>query len=866
MGRLLALGLSALLALGARAGAQDGVDWTTVDPGVLNGRLRDGELSEVELEEAERQFERLEEREPARANFFLYRILRARSEARAGSPDELPLLERAIERALAVDPTRPPNGGLARMAHRWMQLHRGRLPPRELEGFLRRMVGAIQPHAVERPPLVYALVDQVQSQGRYEEALTLLDAAEAEMADHAPADGRERAFWEQSSVALGGMRGLVELRLGVPDRAADRIRTAFEHESRLAEVGGDVNPGYLIAAYQNLSAFWKAVDRDAEALARLDDLLGREELFAVHPALRPQVWMDVADAHLELRFEGEEHLGAAGEWLAEALAHPELRGVERLRAHALSANLALVEERTNDAAFHLEAARVILDATGEAAGRATHPRDLAKVVALELRLARLEERVEDVGGLVVELRDALERVREEWLALPELPGGIGPLRYSDDLLALGELVRGTAELEGAAAGLGVLARMQGTGGVARALGRGEASAREIAEALVPDGGGLLIVFPQKDVLLAFEVDTEGVRFRSAPTDADLRRVARRFGRALSENPSRLSRSQGDRRRETLRDDGALLARILLDGLPPWRRVAIVGQGLLGDLPFEALPAPEGGYFGLARALSYAPSLPGGVALAERPARVHAQDLVLLTNAELSSAARALLGDAAPVAMSAAEVRRLVAGFGEVATLLGEGATLAAFAEAGPATVQHVFAHGVHDYDEPVPAGLALTAAGGGDGIARRADVLSLELGELVVFAACGSGAGPERYGDPGSAHLGGAALIAGARTVVLPHATVDQRATYELGVAAHAGLLDGLAVDDAVRRARVEAVEAGYDDPYFWAQMHVLGVAGDPLFAPVEEGGAGGPSSCWRSSLAPVAIAAWARRRRAGER
>ena len=155
---------------------------------------------------------------------------------------------------------------------------------------------------------------------------------------------------------------------------------------------------------------------------------------------------------------------------------------------------------------------------------------------------------------------------------------------------------------------------------------------------------------------------------------------------------------------------------------------------------------------------------------------------------------------------------------------------------------HVLTHGVFDRGRERPSGLVLSPDAGdaqASGLFWCAGAEALPAcSPLVVLTACGSAAGPERVGDAGASHFGGAFLRRGACAVVLSHDDLAHEATVALMETFHVELAGGASPAEALRAARAElATSSRWRDPFYRDLIHATGLAHVAPFA-----GARGPA------------------------
>jgi CHAT domain-containing protein len=105
--------------------------------------------------------------------------------------------------------------------------------------------------------------------------------------------------------------------------------------------------------------------------------------------------------------------------------------------------------------------------------------------------------------------------------------------------------------------------------------------------------------------------------------------------------------------------------------------------------------------------------------------------------------------------------------------------------------------------------------------------------DLVVLSACETGRGQEVEGE-GLVGLSRALQYAGARSIVASQWKVADRSTAELMVAFHRALRQGLAKDEALRRAMAHVRgNPATSHPYYWAPFVLVGDSDNSLLASV---------------------------------
>ena len=113
--------------------------------------------------------------------------------------------------------------------------------------------------------------------------------------------------------------------------------------------------------------------------------------------------------------------------------------------------------------------------------------------------------------------------------------------------------------------------------------------------------------------------------------------------------------------------------------------------------------------------------------------------------------------------------------------------------------------------DPTPGFLTLT------------EVMNLKLNtELVALTACSTGVGEQVTGE-GVMGLGRAFQYAGARGVLMSLWNVDEVSTVWLIERFFGYLQQGKNTLEALRLARAEVRQAGYEHPFFWAPFILVG-------------------------------------------
>ncbi len=249
-------------------------------------------------------------------------------------------------------------------------------------------------------------------------------------------------------------------------------------------------------------------------------------------------------------------------------------------------------------------------------------------------------------------------------------------------------------------------------------------------------------------------------------------------------------------------------------------LAVVPDGPLWSLPFQALVQPDGRHVIEARAVFYAPSL-----------------TVLLESARnrrVSSGRKTLLAMGDPeldLANAAQEVTAVGRLYGaSSAVLTGANASESKWKALAPThEILHLAAHGVLNTTNPLYSYILMRAGNGEDGYIEAREILDLNLNaSLVVLSACETGRGGFRYGE-GVVGLSWALMVAGAPATVVSQWKVDSAGTTEFMLAFHRALRQGTSRPFAGKAAALRSAalrlsaDSAYRHPYYWAGFALVG-------------------------------------------
>ncbi len=250
-------------------------------------------------------------------------------------------------------------------------------------------------------------------------------------------------------------------------------------------------------------------------------------------------------------------------------------------------------------------------------------------------------------------------------------------------------------------------------------------------------------------------------------------------------------------------------------------LAIVPDGPLWSLPFQALLQPNGRHVIEDKAVFYAPSFTVLVEMvrSRKPVLQGARTLLAMGDPQVK------LGSAA---REVAALGRLY-GSGSV-TLTGTAASESQWKALAPQhRILHLATHGVLNSANPLYSYVLLSPGQGEDGIVEAREILDLDLkAELVVLSACETGRGGFRHGE-GLVGLSWALMVAGSPASLVSQWKVNSASTTDLMLAFHRALkqhsvtgLGGKA--GALRAASLQIMKSvEFRHPFYWAGFVLVG-------------------------------------------
>ena len=334
----------------------------------------------------------------------------------------------------------------------------------------------------------------------------------------------------------------------------------------------------------------------------------------------------------------------------------------------------------------------------------------------------------------------------------------------------------------------------------------------------------------------FALTREQVRYFPLAPAATLEGAAHRLRPFLERRPRLMDRA-------ALAASSQALFAHLIAPLEPLLKgktsLAIVADGLLQSIPFDALQSTSGQYLMERFTIRYAPSASALLALERRGRRRPAPSRALLALADAngaggsgnepsqlrSGADRWKLG---PLPFSRAEVREAARAWVPSPSVVYMGP------EANESALKreklddfraiHFAVHGLLDDTQPRFSALALAPADAEDGLLQMHEIRRLRLNaNVVILSACESGLGQRVTGE-GVVGLAHAFLTAGAQSVLATLWRVDDQSSAQLMGGFHRSLARQGSAAQALRQAKLGLLrDAATSHPFYWAGFVLTG-------------------------------------------
>lgn len=463
----------------------------------------------------------------------------------------------------------------------------------------------------------------------------------------------------------------------------------------------------------------------------------------------------------------------------------------------------------------------------------------AEILAQHVRLARLCGRpAEELEAARVALDQVAMELFAKWKQWPIRAGGVSSFQFSARREILGALL----DVDGALLAKDVwpsvaLKHVEAAfslGSLSRRFGGAAPDFAVVQEELVPQGGGVLaFVFAPCSAHLLL-IDAAGADLVPLPIQPDYLELLRDYRDRIEQLPGPDAAEELRRTRQV----GEALASQLLPEAVKGRVRAWKGLLLVGDENFvatwQAMPLGDS-WLGVEAAISHVPSFSLAWALRQRmaaraPRSDEGPELVLVGDPAIDDASRSRWG---VDVLSLREEQRLALQGGyppkRVRAFWGKDATAAQFAtgDIKAARALCVIAHGVEDFERERSAGIVLAAADPAQAVLFAEGVEATKVPPLVLLGVCHAASGPQRLGEDGVQHLGGAFLWAGADSVVLASGPISLGASVDLLGACLDRHRQGDGAAEALRRGRQRiANDPLRAHPFYFAGLRLSGLGG----------------------------------------
>ena len=288
-----------------------------------------------------------------------------------------------------------------------------------------------------------------------------------------------------------------------------------------------------------------------------------------------------------------------------------------------------------------------------------------------------------------------------------------------------------------------------------------------------------------------------------------------------------------------------------------RKLYIVPDGALWNVPFQALHQGDRGYLLEQYAVSYAPSLSVLREMKRRSTTIRSANrqvpgsdrahkdtgptLLAMGNPALSAETVTKVRSArrdeplSPLPDAEKEVNTLGRLYGRGSrVLIGQQAREATMkAEAGNYKVLHFATHAILDDRDPLYSHIVLSRAGKDmdeDGLLEAWELMKLDLNaELAVLSACQTASGRIAAGE-GIIGMSWALFVAGTPAAIVSQWKVDSARSSELMIEFHRNLLrkqgagkKSLTKSEALRQAALKVYRGSYNHPTYWAGFILIG-------------------------------------------
>lgn len=263
-----------------------------------------------------------------------------------------------------------------------------------------------------------------------------------------------------------------------------------------------------------------------------------------------------------------------------------------------------------------------------------------------------------------------------------------------------------------------------------------------------------------------------------------------------------------------------------------RKIIVVPDGELIDLPFEALVDSDGRYLVEKYEFSYVHSASALAMLKERSRRRTAEDLLAVGVSQPprpGSSVFQFSPQLSQLRYVSNEVREVGRGYigGKKHALMDAQAEEGALKRLNwtDYRVIHFAVHAIFDPDHWTRSSLLLWQNGPSDedGYFQVRDIFPLSLAsDLVVLSACQTAKAGLHSGED-MAGLSNIFLFAGSRSVLVSQWNINDRSTAVFMRYFYDSLASGREVGAAVREAKTRMIRSKYRHPFYWAAFNLIG-------------------------------------------
>lgn len=339
-------------------------------------------------------------------------------------------------------------------------------------------------------------------------------------------------------------------------------------------------------------------------------------------------------------------------------------------------------------------------------------------------------------------------------------------------------------------------------------------------ALPDDRTALVSYFLGTDYFYAFVIRRNGEEMQRHPITPSFRRTLDTLREALYANPG-LDEYRGSTAAQRAYQT---LLQPLQTNLAGIHRLIVLRDGELHFIPFEVLEPRAGRYLVNNFAVRYAYSVALLLESSKKRAAFNDNTLVVAPYADSSGIATAVRNEGLGALPASRREARAVGG--EV--LLNQEATKGAFLKNYPHYgVLHLATHARADSQDPSQSFIAFFPSRTPFKLyTNELYNLSLEHTRLVVLSACETGSGLLQGGE-GIMSLARAFMYAGCPSVITTLWNAHDESSAYLSERLHEYVRGGMALDEALQRAKLDYVQSEqgrpYNHPYYWANLVLIG-------------------------------------------